>query len=409
MKTKLPCLTGFLTLTLMLPATADTIYSGLLNTAIPTDFTGTTVTIAGGTLNPFFGGVGVANNNLLQPFRDGTGNLDTLLDLSVGTTINAGSAYLSTGYGGSLDHVGTTFTAGQDGYLGFKLNDTNYGWMRVVFTNNTGGALIKDWAYETGGAAIATGNILQSGSTVTLNSALGSFTLGSQIGGSNNVIKQGANTVTLTGTNNYSGTTTVSNGTLLVNGSLTGGGTVAVVANAALGGSGSITGAVMIDGGILAPGSSIESLSSGALIFSGGTFAYEMDSAAVPSVAADFQKVFGDLALNGTVTLDLTDLATTPGAFAPNTTLTLINYAGTWNGGFFTCAGNELANHEVFTAGLNTWQINYDAISGGLNFATEYTGGHFVTLMAVPEPGSWLALGCLVGSGVYLRTRRPRS
>ena len=47
------------------------------------------------------------------------------------------------------------------------------------------------------------------------------------------------------------------------------------------------------------------------------------------------------------------------------------------------------------------------AITGGLNFASEYgSGGQFVTLTAIPEPGSWLALGCLVGSGILLRSRR---
>jgi hypothetical protein len=151
-------------------------------------------------------------------------------------------------------------------------------------------------------------------------------------------------------------------------------------------------------------------LESGALTFNtGSTFAYEMDSGAVPSAAADFQKVFGNLALSGTVTLDLTDIAGSPVAFAPNTTLSLINYTGTLNSGFFTCDSNELSDGEQFTAGLNTWQINYDAISGGLNFATESTSGHFVTLTAVPEPGSWLALGCLVGSGAFLRRRRGRN
>jgi hypothetical protein len=133
---------------------------------------------------------------------------------------------------------------------------------------------------------------------------------------------------------------------------------------------------------------------------------YEMNSSAGPSVAADLQKVFGDLSLSGTVTLDLTDLAVSPTAFAPDTTLSLINSTGTWNGGFFTYAGNELANHEVFTAGLNTWQINYDASGGGLNYASEYTPGQFVTLTAIPEPGSWLVLGCLFGPCAFLRSRR---
>ena len=305
--------------------------------------------------------------------------------------------------------------AGTEGYLGFKLNNANYGWMRVVFTNDTGGAVIKDWAYDNSGAAIVTGNVLQSAvvnhaQTVTLTSASGSFTLGSQIsdtgGNINHVEKTGAGTAILTGVNSYTGATTISNGTLLVNGSLVGGGTVTVASQASLGGTGSIAGPVIVNGH-LSPGASIASLSSGTLTFNdGSTFAYEMDSGAAVTVAGDLQQVFGNLTLSGTVSLDLTDMADAPSAFAANTTLSLINYTGTWNGGFFTYGTNELANGEVFTAGLNTWRINYDAVSGGLNFATEYTGGHFVTLTAVPEPGSWIALGCLVGSGVCLRSRR---
>ena len=412
MKTKFPYLTGLVTLTLMLPAAADTIYSGLLDTPIPTTFTGTTVTVGDGTLNAFFGGVGVANNNFFQPARAGTGDLSAIVNFGAGTLIDSGIVLdAGLGYGGSFTHLGagtTQFQAGDIGYLGFRLDGADYGWMRVVFTNNTGGGVIKDWAYETTGAAIATGNVLQSGSTVTLDSALGSFSIGtgSPIGGSNSLVKTGANTVTLTGTNSYSGTTTVNVGSLLVNGSITGGGTVTVAGGATLGGTGSINGPVIVNG-ILAPGASIESLATDALTLNGGSsFAYEMNSGAVlPSVAGDLQQVFGNLALSGTVSLGLTDLAVTPVAFAAGTKLSLINYAGGWNGGFFTYGGTTLPNGGVFTAGLNTWRINYDAISGGLNFATEYSGGHFVTLTAVPEPGSWFALGCLVGSGFLLRRR----
>ena len=415
MKSKSRYLTGLVTLTLMLPAAADTLYSNFQNLTIPTNFTGVTVNIAGGTLNPFFGGVGVANNDLLQPLRTGTGDLATLLDLTVGSTIDAGSLYLSAGYGGSLDHLGSTFTAGQEGYIGFKLNGADYGWMRVVFTGNTTGAVIKDWAYDNSGAAIAVGRVQQSAAvsgaqTVTLSPGTGeAFTLGSQItdtgGNVNSVIKTGGGTTTLPGTNSYTGTTTVNGGKLLVNGSVTGSGTVTVSSGGTLGGTGSISGPVIVNG-VLAPGASIESLSSGALTMNGGSgFAYEMNSGAGTAVAADLQQVFGNLALTGTVTLGLTDLASTPGAFAAGTTLSLINYAGTWNGGFFTYGAGVLTNNGTFTAGLNTWRINYDAISGGLNFATEYTSGHFVTLTAVPEPGSWLALGCLIGSGALLRRR----
>ena len=415
MKSKFRYLTGLVTLTLILPAAADTIYSNFQNTTIPTNFTGVTVNIAGGTINPFFGGVGVANNDQLQPLRTGTGNLATILDLSVGTTIDASSLYLSTGYGGSLDHLGSTFTAGSEGYIGFKLNGADYGWMRVVFTANTAGAVIKDWAYDSSGAAIVVGRIQQSAAagsaqTVTLSPATGeAFTLGSQItntgGNTNSVVKTGGGTTILTGTNSYTGATTVNGGKLLVNGSVTGGGTVTVNTGATLGGTGSISGPVIVNGA-LSPGASIQSLATGALTLNGGsTFAYEMNSGAAAEVAADLQQAFGNLTLNDTVTLGLTDIAGAPTAFGVGTTLSLINYAGTWNGGFFTYGGTALTNHGVFTAGLNQWQINYDAISGGLNFATEYTAGHFVTLTSVPEPGSWLALGCLLGSGALLRRR----
>ena len=401
---------------------ADVIYSGFQNIPIPTTYAGTYIDVDGMTFssspittpgwdfNPFMGGVYLSNNSAFQPARDGTGGLDTVLDIAGGTTISASAPGLNfaTGSGGSMTHLGPQFTAGTPGYLGFKLG-TNYGWMRVVFTNNANGAKVLDWAYDTSGSggAIATGNILSDGSTVTLDSTHGSYTLSalSPIGGSNNVAKNGAGTVILAGANGYSGTTAVNVGTLLVNGSLTGSGTVTVAGGATLGGTGSIAGPVIVNG-ILAPGASIESLSTGALtLSSGSTFEYEMDSSAGSSVAADFQKVFGALTLSGTVTLGLTDLAASPVAFAVGTKLSLINYTGALNGGFFTYAGNPLANHAVFTAGLNTWQINYDALSGGQNFTSEYTSGHFITLTAVPEPGSWLALGCLMSSGIILRRR----
>ena len=418
MKTRLRYATGIVAIALMLPAAADVIYSNLLDTAIPTDYTGVTVTVAGGTINPFFGGVGVANNNLLQPVRVGTGNLDAIRNLAVGASIDASSLSFSTGYGGSVSHLGSTFTAGAEGYLGFQLNGADYGWMRVVFTNNTGGAVVKDWAYDNSGAAIVVGRVEQSAAvgsaqTVTLSPATGeSFTLGSAItdtgGNTNSVVKTGGGTTTLVGANGYTGSTTVTTGKLLVNGSTTGSGALSVASGAVLGGTGSITGAVTINGGTLAPGASIESLSSGALTLNtGSTFAYEMNSGALSSVAADFQKVFGNLALSGTVNLTLADLASSPVAFAPNTTLSLINYTGTWNGGFFTYAGNELSNNEEFTAGLNIWKITYGDTTGGLNFASEYDpGSHFINLTAGPEPGRWLALGCVLGSGVLLRSRR---
>jgi autotransporter-associated beta strand protein len=253
----------FGTLGLVMPASADVIYSNLRDISIPATFDGLYLNVetgawntnmaapeAGWDINPFYGGRVVANSPGFQPVRSGTGNDSPVLNLSTGTTVSSGSVFSTfvqaeggenpggPGYGGSqmLTGLGGNFTAGQEGYLGFKLNGADYGWMRVVFTNNTGGALIKDWAYNTGGGAIATGNVLQNGSTVTLDSTFGSFTLGSQITGTNSLMKSGSGTATLNAANTFDGTTAVNQGTLAVGaaGSLNSTASIAVAAGATL-------------------------------------------------------------------------------------------------------------------------------------------------------------------------------
>ena len=305
-------------LSVVMPASADVIYSDLQNIGIPATFdglylnvetggwnvnTGEQVPIAGVTgwdINPFYGGRAFANSPDFQPVRSATASDSPILNLAAGATVGSGSVFSTfvqgpggetagaPGYGGSqmLTGSGGNFTAGTEGYLGFRLNGTDYGWMRVVLTNNTGGAVIKDWAYDnTGGAAIATGNVLQNGSTVTLDSTFGSFTLGSPITGGNSVVKNSANTATLDVTNAYTGATTVSAGTLAVSGTgninTTSGISVAAGASlrynsstaltvapvlagngisnrAVLGGTGTINAAVTLDnlGDVLSPGNS---------------------------------------------------------------------------------------------------------------------------------------------------------
>ncbi len=253
---------------------------------------------------------------------------------------------------------------------------------------------------------LATSTVALGINTLTIGTASGSTTFAGALSGAGALVKDGAAIQILSGSNSYGGTTTVSAGTLLVNGANTGLGTLTVASTGTLGGTGSIAGAVSVSG-TLSPGTSIGSLSTGALTFNtGSSFVYEMDATAVASVAADFQKVFGDVTLTGAVNLDLS--ATT--AFAPNTTLALINYNGAWNGGFFTYAGNPLSDNEQFTAGSNTWTIHYAADEGGANYAGDYVAGHFInltnSLTAIPEPGSWLALACLLSAGSFIRSRR---
>lgn len=227
------------------------IYSDLRDLVIPTSFEGIYLDLDAGTtgtaeftgwdINTFFGGVGVGNNTTFQPARTATGNADPILGLTVGAAMDAARLF-STGFGGSQTHLGPQFTAGLEGYLGFKFT-TNaaagpyYGWMRVVFTGNTAGALIKDWAYENGGGAIITARVTQSApasgaQVVTLSPGSGeTFTLGSALtntgGNTNSLVKTGLGKVLLAGPTTYTGSTTVSGGTLVVNTAI-GSGTSAV-------------------------------------------------------------------------------------------------------------------------------------------------------------------------------------
>ena len=219
--------------------------------------------------------------------------------------------------------------------------------------------------------------------------------------------KTGTGTLTLTGTNTYTGGTTVTKGTLLLNGTDTDGGPVSVALGATLGGTGSTTAPVTV-AGFLSPGASIESLSTGALTLNNlSTFVYEMNALLPAASAADLLIVNGNLTLDGHI--DLT-LPLAPSLFAPNTTLTLIQYTGNLldQGGFFF-GTTALTEGTTFNDGLNHWKISYRATSGGLNFATSLGDSQFITLSnlgAIPEPGSLFAIGCMLGSGAFFRSRR---
>ena len=222
-------LTGDTTIAATL-ASAGVIYSNLQNLAIPKDNDGIYLNVLTGAtgfapfngwhVNLTFGGINVYNDSTFQPLRVGNTGIDSLRNIATGGLISSVSTNFATDMGVSFDHLGTTFTAGSEGYIGFSVNNgvTNYGWMRVVFTG-TGTPVIKDWAYDTSGGSLAAGNVIQSGSTYTLDSTSQSFTLDSAITGANSVIKISANTTTLSATNTHTGNTTVSAGTLALSSS----------------------------------------------------------------------------------------------------------------------------------------------------------------------------------------------
>ena len=226
------------------PASGEVIYRGLQDIAIPTNFDGVYLNIDNGTtstaefsgwdINPFFGGVGVGNSARFQPARTGGTNESPIVALNFGASVG-GNLTFSNGEGGSESHLGfgaNQFGIGQEAYFGFQFStDANqgpyYGWMRVVFTANVNGAIIKDWAYETSGLATIAGNVLQAApvtgvSTVTLSGGAGqNATLGPLTGGfALAILKTGGGTWNLSEPANYSSLTT-SGGVTRVQTSLT--------------------------------------------------------------------------------------------------------------------------------------------------------------------------------------------
>lgn len=157
------------------PVGAAVVYSGVQNIAIPQNFNGVYLNIVSGTtafsqpdtwntapwLNPFFGGVGIANSALLMPVMTGA---DQIVNLPALTSIGSGSNF-ALGESGSATHTGPAanqFQAGLPGFIGYKWQIPGgsadyYGWLRIN-VNNGGAGTIIDWAYDnTAGTGIDAG------------------------------------------------------------------------------------------------------------------------------------------------------------------------------------------------------------------------------------------------------------
>ena len=152
------------------------IYSGVQNLGVPQSPDGLYLNVYSGAtagaqpgswntapwLNPFFGGVYIATDDLLLPVITGA---DQIVNLAAGTMIDGTSTFASA-ESGSTTHVGggpiQFQLATPGGYMGFAFRQTvagpvYYGWLQLTINNASAGT-IKDWAYESvAGAGIVVG------------------------------------------------------------------------------------------------------------------------------------------------------------------------------------------------------------------------------------------------------------
>ena len=133
------------------------IATGATTTAFPADWA------TAPWINPFFGGVNIANSALLRPVITGA---DQIVNLAPGTVINGGSNFVL-GESGSATHIGAAanqFQLGTQGLIGLTFKTTAagpdlFGWIRINARNAASGTIV-DWAYEsTPGVGIAAGQI----------------------------------------------------------------------------------------------------------------------------------------------------------------------------------------------------------------------------------------------------------
>jgi len=166
---------------------AAIVFSEIQNIIIPFDFDGVYLNVSTGqsgttepsnfetspTVNFFFGGVGIATDNLFRPVTDNEGRV---LSLTAGSQVGA-SLNFAGSPNGSETHTGSAddqFQLTESGYMGFSFKITGdetspyYGWLKFT-PSSSGGAVIESWAVEsTPGLSIQVGIIPEPSSAAVL-------------------------------------------------------------------------------------------------------------------------------------------------------------------------------------------------------------------------------------------------
>jgi len=304
---------------------------------------GTTLTFTGG------GSINISNVGISGALAssalvvDGTTVTENVLNTYVGATTISNGGTLNANIAGALP-------AGTRSAVSFTGTGTS--------TLSLGANQVAASLTSAGAATVTLGT-----NTLTVGTASGSTTFAGSIGGAGNLIKDGAGTQVLSGTNGYTGTTTVSGGTLLLDY-----GTNASVLSS--------SSALTLGGGTL----QVKGRS--------GAFTTEQTLASLSLTAGTGSTI--SLNPNGgtSTTLTITGPAITTGAGASVN----FNYtAGTTNGS--TVGNNIVAWNPTLTSGIIGGTYTVTDI-GGTGFATVSAG----KVVRLADPGS-AGLPLSTGSG----------
>jgi autotransporter-associated beta strand protein len=410
----------------------DSAGGGALTLTGANTYTGYT-TVDGGTLAVAPGG-SITGSSLLTV--DAQGASPATVTLASGANLSTGTALIGVFATGTVTQSGGSFTNGGSLYLAYYSSGTGtYDLNGGVLTtgsvvggdgagtfNFNGGTLqaggsnlnffsgVSTASVQAGGAIIDTQGYnvtvaqnLVSGVNVKNLTVFTSAVAPTTDGG---LTKLGTGTLTLTGASSYTGPTMVSAGTLAVNGSLTGTGMLTVFSAATLAGTGSVAGNVSIQAnGTLAPGQAGAGTLSldGNLTLTGTATAAFVLSGTAGNTQAD---AAGQINLGSQATLSLSLATGSP--LTVGEKFYLLDTTGTSLvlGGF----SNAPLTGSVFSEDGVTYQIDYldtDPNDPGKTALNDVS----VTILAIPEPGTWtlLFVGGTAMLGVALRRKRRRT
>ena len=387
---------GLLTLAAATTISSD---SGTLNLTNSGTITGATfnLTLTGSGSGSLSSIIGTTTGGLIKN-GSGTWTLSGVGTYSGATTINAGTLSVSSlANGGSNSNIGSSSNAATN--LIFNGGTLSY----------TGAAVSTDRLFSVGsssGTLDASGsgaiNFTNTGSmgfnsqtgtrTLTLTGTnTGNNTLAAVVGdnsGATSLVKSGAGTWILSGTNSYTGATTVNAGTLFVTGS-TASGSAATVNNSGsvLGGTGTISGSVSIasSGAILeaGTGSTGQTLTmKGAVTM--GTGSIIMLALGASSAKSILAIVGGTISFQSAQKFNIIDLGVTPGS----------TYTG-----IITGIGSNPGTEASWIITNQSWSytFGYDALNGG-----EID----LTINPVPEPATCFAAALALLALIYNQRRR---
>jgi fibronectin-binding autotransporter adhesin len=328
--------------------------------------------------------------------------------------------------GGSNTYSGLTTISGGTLALGHA-TDTLDGAITV-----NGGTLDVDNP-DTVGVVTLTSGTISGDSVLTASSyAVESGTISTVLGGSGDLTKTGAGTVTLNAATTYTGNTTLSAGTLALgaSGGIASSGRVSIAQGATLDvtaqAGGFTLGAlqVLAGGGAVAGDATI--LGNHAPGFSPGEQTFNGDLTYGPGASIDWElagntttgrgaswdaiTVIGDLSFHGATTL-IPNFAASGStvSFADTLWSSALGFNGAgWRIFDVTGAVSGLSNLSIGGSPQDSNGTAFSTAAPGLQFTFYEQGGgvYLTTVAAIPEPGSVLALAAALSGGVLLRRRR---